>query len=109
MTDNTDTPVSNVFITEDILPAYKEYVEAQAAIEAAEAKRNAARARILLFHKENGVDLIKDKGFCSTLSINKRTTLLKSMIEEKFGKLPAECVKTTTYETIRVSGSLITE
>lgn len=107
MAKNADITISNVLITEDILPAYQAYVEAQAAIEAAEAKRNAAKAKIIAFHKENGAIRIKDKGFSSTLSEGHRDTLLKDVIEAKFGKLPPECIKTTVYDQIRVSGSLI--
>ena len=107
MAKNADNTVSNVLITEDILPAYQAYVEAQAAINAAEAKRDAAKAKIIAFHKKNGAIRIKDKGFSSTLSEGHRETLLKNVIEEKFGKLPPECIKTTVYDQVRVSGSLI--
>lgn len=98
-----NTTVSNVLITEDILPAYKDYVEAVAAIDAAKAKRDAAKRRIILFHKDMGVAQIKDKGFSSTLSESKRVTLLKGKIEAKFGKLPEECMRKTVYETVRIS------
>lgn len=107
MAKTTDNSVSNVLITEDMLPAYRAYVEAQAAIKAAEAKRDAAKARIIAFHKEHGVERIKDKGFSSTLVLASRDTLLRNVIEEKFGKLPPECIKTTTYDQIKVSGSLV--
>jgi len=107
MARNTDNTVSNVLITEDILPFYKAYVEAQAEIAAAEEKRDKAKAKLIAFHKKNGVTRIKDKGFSSTLSEGHRDTLIKEVIEEKFGKLPAECIKTTVYDQIRVSGSLI--
>lgn len=102
-----DNTISNVLITEDILPAYKEYVEAQAAKAAAEDKINSLKIKIIAFHKKNGVARIKDKGFSSTLSEGHREILLKDVIEEKFGKLPPECIKTTVYDQIRVSGSLI--
>lgn len=99
--------VSNVLITEDILPAYKEYVEATADLEIAEARRNRAKAKILAFHRENGVSRIKDRGYSSTWSVATRSSLLKDVIEEKFGKLPAECIKTTKYDQLKVSGALI--
>lgn len=107
MAKNADTTVSNVLITEDILPVYQEYVAAQAAKAAAEDKINSLKAKIIAFHKENGAIRIKDKGFSSTLSEGHRETLLKNVIEEKFGKLPPECIKTTVYDQVRVSGSLI--
>lgn len=108
MAKSTDTEVSSVLITEEMLPAYQAYVEAQAAIKAAEAKRDAAKAKIIAFHKENGVARIKDKGFSSTLALASRDTLLRDPIEKLLGKpLPPECVKTTTYDQIKVSGELI--
>ena len=102
MAKSTDTTVSNVLITEDMLPAYQAYVEAQAAIKEAEAKRDAAKAKIIAFHKENGAARIKDKGFSSTLALAERETLIRDVIEAKFGKLPPECIKTTKYEQIRI-------
>lgn len=102
-----DNKISDVLITEDILPVYQEYVAAQAAKAAAENKINSLKNKIIAFHKKNGVARIKDKGFSSTLSEGHRETLLKDVIEEKFGKLPPECIKTTVYDQIRVSGSLI--
>ena len=107
MAKNADTAVSNVLITEDILPVYQQYVAAQAAKQAAEATINNLKTKIIAFHKENGAIRIKDKGFSSTLSEGHRETLLKDVIEAKFGKLPPECIKTTVYDQIRVSGSLI--
>lgn len=107
MAKTADNTISNVLITENILPAYQAYVEAQAELAAAEEKRDKAKAKIIAFHKENGAIRIKDKGFSSTLSEGHRETLLKNVIEEKFGKLPSECIKTTVYDQIRVSGSLI--
>lgn len=107
MAKNADTTVSNVLITEDILPVYQEYVAAQAAKAAAEDKINSLKDKIIEFHKTNGVARIKDKGFSSTLSEGKRETLIRDVIEAKFGKLPPECIKTTVYDQIRVSGSLI--
>ena len=102
-----DTTVSNVLITEDLLPIYKEYVEAQQAEDAAEDAINRLKGKIIEFHKTNGVARIQDKGFSSTLSEGKRETLIRDVIEAKFGKLPPECIKTTVYDQIRVSGSLI--
>lgn len=109
MAKKTDTTVSNVLITEELLPIYKEYVEAQQAKAAAEDTINRLKGKIIEFHKTNGVARIQDKGFSSSLSEGHRDTLLKDVIEAKFGKLPPECIKTTVYDQIRVSGSLITE
>ena len=109
MAKKTDTAVSNVLITEELLPIYKEFVEAQRAKAAAEDTINRLKGKIIAFHKEHGVARIKDKGFSSTLSEGHRDTLLQDVIEAKFGKLPPECIKTTVYDQIRVSGSLITE
>lgn len=106
-TKPADTSVSNVLITEELLPAYKAYVEATAAIKAAEEARDKAKAAIIKFHKDNGVVRIKDKGFSSTLSEGHRETLLKNVIEEKFGKLPPECIRLTIYDSIKVSGELV--
>ena len=109
MAKKADTAVSNVLITEELLPIYQQYVAAQAAKKAAEDTINDLKSKIIAFHKDNGVARIKDKGFCSTLSEGTRETLLKDVIEAKFGKLPPECVRTTVYDSIRVSGSLIEE
>lgn len=100
---------SSVLITEDILPAYRAYVEARNQISEAEMVLEKAKKAIIEFHKTNGVDRIKDKGFSSTLSEGHRETLLKEVIESKFGKLPPECSRITIYDSIRVSGSLIAE
>ena len=108
-TKSADTSVSNVLITEELLPIYQQYVAAQNAKAAAEKTIDSLKSKIIAFHKTNGVERIKDKGFCSTLSVGHRDTLLKDVIEEKFGKLPPECIKTTVYDSIRVSGSLVTE
>lgn len=97
----------NVLITEDVLPAYREYVEATADLEIAEARRNRAKAKILAFHRENGVMRIKDRGYTSTWTVATRSSLLKNVIEEKFGKLPAECIRTTRYDQLKVNGALI--
>ena len=106
---SVDTSVSNVLITEELLPVYQQYGAAQAAKAAAEKTINNLKSKIIAFHKKNGVERIKDKGFSSTLSVGHRDTLLQDVIEEKFGKLPPECIKTTVYDSIRVSGSLVTE
>lgn len=109
MAKTTDNTVSNVLITEELLPIYQQYVAAQSAKAAAEKTINNLKTKIIAFHKKNGVERINDKGFSSTLSVGHRDTLLKDVIEEKFGKLPPECIKTTVYDSIRVSGSLVTE
>jgi hypothetical protein len=109
MAKNTDSTVSDVVITEELLPIYQQYVEAQKAKAAAEKTIDKLKTKIIAFHKEHGVARIKDKGFSSTLSEGCRETLLKDVIESKFGKLPPECIRTTIYDSIRVSGSLIAE
>ena len=88
-----DNTISNVLITEDMLPVYQAYAEAQEAIKEAEAKRDAAKAKIISFHKKNGAIRIKDKGFSSTLSEGHRETLRKDVIEEKFD-IPYLCLFT---------------
>lgn len=104
----TDNQPSSVLITEDMLPVYQAYVEAQAALKEAEAKRDAAKAKIIAFHKKNSAARIQDKGFSSTLALASRDTLLRDPIEKLLGKaLPAECIKTTTYDQLKVSGQLI--
>lgn len=97
----------NTIITEAVLPVYKEYVKLDAEKKALENKLKKLKAAILKFHKDTGTDKINDKGFCSTLINGSRETLLKDVIEEKFGKLPPECIKTTTYEQLRVGTSVL--
>ena len=94
--------MNNVLITEAVLPAYQEYVKLDAEKKALEAKLKDLKAKIIQFHKDTGAVKINDKGFCSTLVDGSRETLLRDVIEEKFGKLPPECIKTTKYEQIRI-------
>ena len=89
-------------ITESVLPAYEEYVKLSAEKKALEKRLEEAKAKIIQFHKDNGLDKIVDRGYVSTLSHGERVTLLRDVIEEKFGKLPPECMKTTAYESIRI-------
>ena len=96
-----------MMLTEEILPAYTAYLDAKAKMDEAKKIMDTAKAKIIKFHKDNGIYSIKDRGLTSTLVEGCRETLLKDVIEEKFGKLPPECIKTTNYETLRISGSLI--
>lgn len=90
-------------INESILPAYNEYAAIRAEMAALQKKMDAAKAKIIEFHKANGEAKLIGNGFMSTLVEAKRITLLKDVIEEKFGALPPECMKTTSYETLKVT------
>ena len=92
----------NTIITEAVLPTYQEYIKLETEKKALEAKLKDLKAKIIAYHKETGADKINDKGFCSALVNGSRETLLRDVIEEKFGKLPPECIKTTKYEQIRI-------
>lgn len=98
--------MNTILITESILPVYEEFVKLDNEKKALESKLKDLKTKIIAFHKETGVDKINDKGFCSTLINGSRDTLLRDVIESKFGKLPPECIKTTKYEQIRIGTTL---
>lgn len=98
-----------MMLTEEILPAYTAYLDAKSKMDEAKKIMDEAKAKIIKFHKDSGIYSIKDRGLTSTLAEGQRTTLIQSVIEEKFGPLPPECMKTTTYETLRISGKLLND
>lgn len=90
-------------ITESILPTYNEYATLRSEMAELQKKMDAVKAKIIEFHKVNGEAKLAGNGFMSTLVEAKRVTLLKDVIEEKFGTLPPECMKMTSYETLKVT------
>lgn len=99
--------VNEVKITDEIAAEYKVYLIAKAKMDEAKAMMDAAKAKIMQFYRDNHVAKINDRGFKSTVSVSTRVTLIEESIEKLFGKIPDSCKKTTTYDSIRISGSII--
>lgn len=96
------------FITEDMVPEYKAYLELDKKIKELTSLKEAARKKILALHDKLGMDEIVDAGFKSLLSHGTRVTLLSEEIEKELGKpIPDHCKKVTEYDSLRVTSTVI--
>ena len=99
--------MENIKLTDEIANEYKIYLLAAAKADAAKKEMDKAKAKIIKFHRDHGAIKIDDRGFKSTLSVGTRETLIKEAIEKLFGKIPDSCKKTTVYDSIRISGTVV--
>ena len=93
---------TKVLLTEETIPAYKEYLDLTAQIKALNEQLKKAKSKILALHQASGVDKISDKGYNSTLVHATRESLVREAIEAKFGPLPPDCIKSTSYDQLKV-------
>lgn len=96
------------YITEDTLPAYKEYLELDKQIKVLTARKEVAKKKIRALHDKLGLDEIVDAGFKSLISKAERMTLISEEIEKELGKpIPEHCKKVTPYERLLVTAQVI--